>query len=182
MSESSPNWYYEASLNGSVCGVDEAGRGPLAGPVVAAAVILDTKNVPKGLNDSKILSLAQREALFDTIVKTALFGVGLAEPEEIDRVNILGASMIAMQRAVKAYVRDGFLPVEVLARAGRRETDDRLPAIVAGIKGAKPDMTLQAICDRLETMRERTPRGRSKWQPSSVKMLLERAEKLGLLD
>ncbi|RKF12355.1 recombinase family protein [Roseovarius spongiae] len=87
-----------------------------------------------------------------------------------------------LQRAVKAYVRDGFLPVEVLARAGRRETDDRLPAIVAGIKGAKPDMTLQAICDRLETMRERTPRGRSKWQPSSVKMLLERAEKLGLLD
>jgi len=87
-----------------------------------------------------------------------------------------------LQRAVKAYVRDGFLPVGVRARAGRRKTDARLPAIVAGIKGAKPDMTLQAICDRLETMRERTPRGRSKWQPSSVKMLLERAEKLGLLD
>jgi len=57
-----------------------------------------------------------------------------------------------------------------------------VPAIVAGIKGARPDMTLQAICDRSGTMRERTPRGRSKWQPSSVKMLLERAEKLGLLD
>lgn len=51
-------------------------------------------------------------------------------------------------RAVKAYVRDGFLPAEVLARAGRRETDDRLPAIVAGIKGADPDITLQAICTR----------------------------------
>jgi hypothetical protein len=85
-------------------------------------------------------------------------------------------------RAVKTYVRDGFLPESVLARAGRRETDDRLPAIIAGIKGADPNMTLQAISDRLETMRERTPRGRSKWQPSSVKMLLERAEKLGLLD
>ncbi|MDF1856417.1 MULTISPECIES: recombinase family protein [Rhodobacterales] len=85
-------------------------------------------------------------------------------------------------RAVNAYVRDGFLPTTVVGRANRRDTDDRLPAIVAGIKGAKPDMTLQAICDRLETMRERTPRGRSKWQPSSVKMLLERAEKLGLLD
>jgi len=84
-------------------------------------------------------------------------------------------------RAVKAYVRDGFLPTEVLARAGRRETDDRLPAIVAGIKGADPDITLQAICTRLEAMRERTPRGRTSWQPSSVKMLLERAEKLGLL-
>ena len=85
-------------------------------------------------------------------------------------------------RAVKAYVRDGFLPNEVLARAGRRETDDRLPAIIAGIKGADPDITLHAICDRLQAMRERTPRGRTSWQPSSVKMLLERAERLGLLE
>jgi len=69
----------------------------------------------------------------------------------------------------------------VLARAVRRETDDRLPAIIAGIKGADPDITLQAIFDRLEAMRERTPRGRTSWQPSSVKMLLERAHKLGLL-
>ncbi|MGA0542384.1 recombinase family protein [Neotabrizicola sp. VNH66] len=84
-------------------------------------------------------------------------------------------------RAVNAYVRSGFLPETVLARAGRRETDDRLPAIVAAIKGADPDITLQAICTRLEAMRERTPRGRSRWQPSSVKMLLDRAEKLGLL-
>lgn len=84
-------------------------------------------------------------------------------------------------RAVKAYVRDGFLPAEVLARAGRRETDDRLPAIIAGIKGADPNITLQAICERLQAMRERTPRGRTSWQPSSVKMLLERAEKLGMI-
>jgi hypothetical protein len=84
-------------------------------------------------------------------------------------------------RAVKAYVRDGFLPGEVLGRAGQRETEDRLPAIIAGIKGADPDITLQAICDRLEAMRERTPRGRTNWQPSSVKMLMERATKLGLL-
>ena len=86
-----------------------------------------------------------------------------------------------LRRAVNAYVRDGFLPVSVLDRATRRETDDRLPAIVAGIKGADPDITLQAICTRLEAMRERTPRGRTIWQPSSVKMLLERARKLGLL-
>jgi hypothetical protein len=84
-------------------------------------------------------------------------------------------------RAVKVYVRDGFLSAEVLARAGRRETDDRLPAIIAGIKGADPDITLQAICERLESMRERTPRGRTRWQPSSVKMLLERAENLGMI-
>ena len=85
-------------------------------------------------------------------------------------------------RAVNAYVGDGFLPATVLARAGRRDTNDRLPAIIAAIKGADPDVTLQAICDRLEAMRERTPRGRSKWQPSSVKMLLERATRLGLLE
>ena len=85
-------------------------------------------------------------------------------------------------RAVNAYVRDGFLPPTVLDRAGRRETDDRLPAIVAAIKGADPEITLQAICTRLEAMRERTPRGRTSWQPSSVKMLLERAERLGLLE
>ncbi|WP_372675006.1 recombinase family protein [Aquicoccus sp.] len=84
-------------------------------------------------------------------------------------------------RAVRAYVRDGLLSDTVLRRAGRRESDDRLPAIVAAIKGADPDITLQAICDRLEAMRERTPRGRTSWQPSSVRMLLERAERSGLL-
>lgn len=86
-----------------------------------------------------------------------------------------------MVRAVNANVRDGFLPETVLGRAARRDTDDRLPAIVAAIKGADPDVTLKSICDRLEAMRERTPRGRSRWQPSSVRMLLERAAKLGLI-
>jgi hypothetical protein len=84
--------------------------------------------------------------------------------------------------AVQAYVRDGFLPAEVPARAKRRDTEDRLPAIIAAIKGADPDITLQAICERLESMRERTPRGRTAWRPSSVRMLLERAEKLGMLE
>ena len=84
-------------------------------------------------------------------------------------------------RAVNAYVRDGFLPASVLGRAARREVDDRLPALVAAIKGADPSITLQAICARLEAMREPTPRGRMRWQPSSVKMLLDRAERLGLL-
>ena len=67
-----------------------------------------------------------------------------------------------------------------MGRAARQEANDRLPAIIAAMKGADPAITLQAICDRLEAMRERTPRGRTKWQPSSVKMLLERAERLGL--
>ena len=84
-------------------------------------------------------------------------------------------------RATRAYVGEGFLPATVLTRAARRATDDRLPAIVAAIKGADAYITLQAICDRLEAMRERTPRGRTKWQPSSVKMLLGQAERLGMI-
>ena len=86
-----------------------------------------------------------------------------------------------LTRAVKRYVLDGLLETRLLDRAKRSDTDDRLLAIVAGIAGAAPDMTLQAICDRLEAMRERTPRGRSRWQPSSVRMLLERAKTRGLL-
>ena len=91
-------------------------------------------------------------------------------------------SQSRLLRAVKAYVRDGFLPATVLGRAGRRDNDDRLPTIVAGIKGANPEITLQEICSRLEAMREWTPSGRTSWQPSSVKMLLERAQRLGMLD
>ena len=84
-------------------------------------------------------------------------------------------------RAVRTYIRDGFLPETVLGRAPRRLGDDRLLVLVAAIKGANPGITLQGICDRLEAMRERTPRGRTKWQPSSVRTLLERAARRGLL-
>ena len=87
---------------GLVAGVDEAGRGPLAGPVVACAVILDDKQPIPGLADSKKLSAAQRERLFDAIVAKALcVSLGQASVEEIDRLNILQATMLAMQRAVK---------------------------------------------------------------------------------
>lgn len=68
--------------------------------------------------------------------------------------------------------RNGFLLAEVLTRAGYRETDDRPPAIVATIEGANPEITLQAICTRLEVMQVRAPRGRTSWQSSSVKLLL----------
>lgn len=99
--KSAPDWHYEAVTGAKrVAGVDEAGRGPLAGPVVAAAVILDADNIPDGLNDSKKLSAGKREALFDIIIECASVGIGIAEPEEIDRINILHATMCAMQRAV----------------------------------------------------------------------------------
>lgn len=99
MHESGPNWSFEAVFDGPVCGIDEAGRGPLAGPVVAAAVILRKNNIPQGLNDSKKLSETKRESLLQSIYDAACVGIGIAEPEEIDRVNILGASMLAMARA-----------------------------------------------------------------------------------
>lgn len=84
-----------------VCGVDEAGRGPLAGPVVAAAVILPPGLVLEGLDDSKKLSAKKREALFDEILAAAEgYSIGLASEAEIDEVNILGATFLAMQRAV----------------------------------------------------------------------------------
>lgn len=88
---------------GLVCGVDEAGRGPLAGPVVAAAVILDPARPMAGLNDSKKLSAKKREALAVEIREKALaWAVAEASVEEIDRINILQASLLAMQRAVAA--------------------------------------------------------------------------------
>ncbi|MDH5545122.1 MAG: ribonuclease HII [Gammaproteobacteria bacterium] len=87
---------------GLVAGVDEVGRGPLAGPVVAAAVILDANNPIEGLNDSKALSEKQRDALFPEICEKALaWSIGRAEVEEIDEINILQASLLAMSRAVE---------------------------------------------------------------------------------
>ena len=87
----------------AVCGCDEAGRGPLLGPVVAAAVILPRGLVIEGLNDSKKLTEKKREALFEIIKEKALaFAIAEASPEEIDEINILNASMLAMRRAVDA--------------------------------------------------------------------------------
>jgi ribonuclease HII len=93
-------WYRRAGTD-LVAGVDEAGRGPLAGPVVAAAVMLDPDRPVPGLADSKVLSEAKREAIYEDIVSAALaWSVGRAEVAEIDRLNILQATMLAMQRAL----------------------------------------------------------------------------------
>ena len=102
---------------GLVCGVDEAGRGPLAGPVVAAAVILDPANPIAGLNDSKKLSAKRREALAVEIHAKALaWAVAEASVEEIDQINILQASLLAMQRAVELL---GISPTHALIDGNR---------------------------------------------------------------
>ena len=86
----------------AVCGCDEAGRGPLCGPVVAAAVILPRDAVIEGLNDSKKLTEKKREALFGRICEVAIaYGIAECSPEEIDEINILNASMLAMKRAIE---------------------------------------------------------------------------------
>ena len=85
-----------------VCGVDEAGRGPLAGAVVAGAVVLDPENPITGLKDSKKLSATRREFLFEQIqLKAKAWGIGEASPVEIDEINILQATMLAMRRAIE---------------------------------------------------------------------------------
>jgi ribonuclease HII len=92
-----------AFTDGHLCGVDEAGRGPWAGPVSAGAVILDPNKIPKGLDDSKKLTAKAREALEPQIKASALaWGVGFATAEEIDTLNILQATGLAMHRAVEA--------------------------------------------------------------------------------
>ena len=95
-----PDFSFEQDVPAPVAGIDEAGRGPWAGPVVAAAVILDPANFPAGLNDSKKLSARKRESLFNELQNCAQIGVGVASVEEIDDINILQATFLAMQRAV----------------------------------------------------------------------------------
>ncbi len=108
VASSMPDFAHELRYHPAlVAGVDEAGRGPLAGPVVAAAVILRQDDCPDGLNDSKQLT-ARRRAVLEVEIKARAmcWGVGMASVEEIDRLNILWASMLAMRRAVEALSHD----------------------------------------------------------------------------
>jgi len=122
---------YEAIAEGlsPVCGVDEAGRGPWAGPVVAGAAMLDPETLPDslraGLDDSKKLKAGRREILFDLLAQHAITGLGIATIEEIDRLNILQATMLAMSRAVADLkVKPGMALVD-----GNRLPDLPCPAL-----------------------------------------------------
>jgi ribonuclease HII len=121
-----------------VAGVDEAGRGPLAGPVVAAAVILDDARRIRGLADSKVLTPLQRDRLYDQIREKALCcSVAQASVEEIDRLNILQATMLAMKRAVEGL---RLKPVKVLVDGNRLPT---LAVLAEAVIGG--DATIRAI-------------------------------------
>ncbi|MGB3646571.1 MAG: ribonuclease HII [Mesorhizobium sp.] len=151
-----PDFSFETKAMASglwpVAGMDEAGRGPLAGPVVAAAVILDPANIPEGLDDSKRLSHLQREALFLKIVSSAL-GVSMASvcAEGIDASNILRASLEAMRRALVG------LPIPVrLALADGRDVPPGLPCEGrALVKGDQRSQSIAAASIVAKVMRDR---------------------------
>lgn len=114
-----------------ICGTDEAGRGPLAGPVAAGACILPDGYIPEGLDDSKKLTEKKREALYTQITENAIaWGIGLASAAEIDDINILNASLLAMRRAIAAM---GVTPDLVLVDGSvNRGFDIRAEAVIGG--------------------------------------------------
>ena len=115
-----------------LCGVDEAGRGPLAGPVYAAAVVFFPERVPEGLNDSKKLTEKRREELFDVIcAEAAAYSIAFATPEEIDRLNILQATFLAMRRAVEGLS----LPPELILVDGNRAPSEWRTPVRTIVKG-----------------------------------------------
>ena len=92
---------FDNNFNHPIAGVDEVGRGTLAGPVVAAAVILDYKNIPNGIKDSKKISKKNRELISKYILETSIVSIGYSTSIEIDKINILKASLLAMKRAIE---------------------------------------------------------------------------------
>jgi ribonuclease HII len=125
-----PCFKIERDFPEPLAGVDEAGCAPLAGPVVAAAVVLDRNHFPRGIDDSKAIPAGQREAICARLYKVARVGVGIASVEEIDRLNIFWARMLAMVRAVDAL---GFEPAMILVDGNRCPNWERTSkAIVAG--------------------------------------------------
>lgn len=146
---------------GLIAGVDEAGRGPLAGPVVAAAVILDERSPIKGLADSKVLTALKRERLYDEIRAKALCcSVAMASVEEIDRLNILQATMLAMQRAVNGL---RLKPTKVLVDGNRLPSLNVLAEAIVSGDALVPAISAASILakvtrDRLlEAMHEQYP-------------------------
>lgn len=139
-----------------ICGVDEAGRGPLAGPVCAAAVILPPHSVIDGLNDSKKLTDKRRRELFPIIKETAIaYGIGFASHEEVDGINILQATYLAMERALAQLdirpelalidgnrAKDFGLPVETIVKGDSRSASIAAASVLA--KVARDDWMLEA--------------------------------------
>ena len=135
----------------TVCGVDEAGRGPLAGPVCAAAVILPRGLDIPGLNDSKKLTAKRREALYDIITEQALaYGIAFASEQEIDEINILQATFLAMERAMAQLAP----PPELALIDGNRSKDFGLPVRTI-VKGDSLSASIAAASILAKVTRDR---------------------------
>lgn len=145
-----PDFSIEDSLGNIVAGIDEAGRGPWAGPVVAAAVILDRNNVPSGINDSKKVNAKNRERLFEEIVSCSRVGVGIIDVETIDKLNILNATKAAMSMAIEKI---GALPEYALVDG------NQLPRLSckaqAVIKGDQKSLSIAAASIIAKVTRDR---------------------------
>lgn len=148
-------WNYEHACYDEgfsrICGVDEAGRGPLAGPVCAAAVILPRDLEIEGLNDSKKLTEKRREALYDIIVKEAVaYGIAFATEQEIDEINILQATFLAMRRAIgELSVRPDVVLVD-----GNREPESDIP-VKTIVKGDSLSANIAAASILAKVTRDR---------------------------
>lgn len=135
-----------------ICGIDEAGRGPLAGPVCAAAVILPIGTEIEGLNDSKKLTEKKREMLFPIITKKAIaYGIGFASEQEIDEINILNATFLAMRRAVEAL---GISP-DLLLIDGNQKPKIGVGEEVTVIKGDAKSVSVAAASVLAKVSRDR---------------------------
>ncbi len=151
--DSRPDYAVETALQKTgaarIAGIDEAGRGPLAGPVVAAAVILDPRRIPAGLNDSKRLTARRRENLFDAIIASAEVAVAMAPAARIDAMNIRAASLWAMARAA-AGLGPGYALID------GRDVPDGLPcAARALIKGDRRALSIAAASIVAKVTRDR---------------------------
>ena len=135
----------------NICGVDEAGRGPLAGPVCAAAVILPEGKIIEGVNDSKKLTEKKREELFDVIKEEAVaYSVGWASVEEVEEINILNAAMLAMKRAVEGLsVKADFAYID-----GNKIPNVEIPC-EAVVKGDAKSMSIAAASILAKVSRDR---------------------------
>jgi ribonuclease HII len=139
-----------------ICGIDEAGRGPLVGNVLAGAVILDPNRPINGLKDSKKLSSSQRNALYEEIMQRSLaWGIGSASPQEIDQLNILQASMLAMKRALHHLIVQFKVSPNLVLVDGNRlpEIDINARAIIKG-DTKEPSISAASILAKVNRDRE----------------------------
>lgn len=145
-----PDLSFELLHSGPVCGVDEAGRGPWAGPVSAAAVILDPNDIPEGLNDSKLLTEKARDRLAPIIKDKAItWAIAFASVQEIDEINILQATGLAMRRAVDAL---SLAPIHALIYGNRAFT---MPCPVTTlVKGDSRSLSIAAASILAKTARD----------------------------